>query len=383
MFPISSFNFRASDEQIKDLHTRLDQTRLPELETVQDASQGVKLNNLQMILRTWRSHDWRKLESRLDAIGQFKAYIDGLNISFWHLKSSEPTAIPLILTHGWPGSVLEFEGVVDLLTDPAAHGGTAEDAFNVVVPSLPGFGFSDRPQETGWTPERTARAWAHLMTVLGYQRFAAHGGDWGASVSIELARLVPERVFGLHLTMPFASPLPEDYLTTDIAEMQMLEKRHYFMKEEVPFALLQSTRPQTLGYSLVDSPAGLAAWLSEKVAAFAGADSGVSVERQVDNIALYWFTATGASAARWYWEAARSRPSDAQEENSRSVSVPTACSLFPGEPYPIARRWAARRFSNLISWNEMESGGHFPGWEQPAVLVSELRQAFRHARKPR
>jgi pimeloyl-ACP methyl ester carboxylesterase len=300
------------------------------------------------------------------------------------VRSPEPDAFPLLLTHGWPGSVLEFENVIGPLTDPVAHGGSTEDAFDVVVPALPGFGFSERPQERGWNPGRTARAWAELMTRHGYERFGAHGGDWGAFVGTELARLVPERVAALHLTMPVAWPLPEDVATADDTERRMIAKRDAFLRTGPTHVLVQSVLPQTIGYSLLDSPAGLAAWLSEALVAFSDtrpeAGGGVSVAQQVDDIALYWFTRTGASTARWYWEAAQGTPRSAEAQNAQTVTVPTACTLFPAEPFPVARRWAEHRYHNLISWNEMEYGGHYPGWEQPGVLVSELRNAFRQAR---
>jgi pimeloyl-ACP methyl ester carboxylesterase len=230
---------------------------------------GAELDRLKVLLDAWRQHDWRRLEERWNAIPHYRTHLDGLNIAFWHLRSPESTAIPLVLTHGWPGSVLEFEKILGPLTDPVAHGGSAEDAFHVVVPSLPGFGFSDQPRERGWNPGRTARAWAELMSVLGYERFGAHGGDWGAYISIELARLVPERVSGLHLTMPLASPLPEDRISADDAEKRMIEKRDQFLMDGFGFVMIQGSRPQTLGYSLLDSPAGLAAWLGEKLLAFA------------------------------------------------------------------------------------------------------------------
>jgi pimeloyl-ACP methyl ester carboxylesterase len=382
---IIPFPINIPEPALEDLRARLDLTRLPEPETVSDSTQGLQLERMEILLDAWRRHDWRGLETRWNSIPHYRTAIDGLDIAFWHRRSAEPLAIPLVLTHGWPGSVLEFETMLGPLTDPVAHGGAAEDAFHVIVPSLPGFGFSDRPREPGWTPGRTARAWAELMSLLGYERFGAHGGDWGAYIGIELAHLVPERVSGLHLTMPFASPLPEDRLSADEKEQGMLEKRDHFLRDGFGFGMIQRTRPQTLGYSLLDSPAGLAAWLSEKLVAFSdtrpGSGGGVSLVQQLDNIALYWFTGTGASTARWYWEVSRWRQRSPEEENAQPVTVPTACTLFPEEPYPIARKWAERRFHNLISWNEMSRGGHYPGWEQPVVLVQELRSAFRHARQ--
>ena len=376
MSKIKSFPVHIADDELADLRARLDRVRLPEAETA--PSQGIGLDRLTALLRTWRQHDWRALERRWNAIPHFRARIDGLEIAFWHVRSPEPAALPLVLTHGWPGSVLEFEDLVGPLTDPVAHGGSAADAFHVVVPALPGFGFSERPREPGWNPTRTAGAWAELMTDLGYERFGAHGGDYGAFVSTELALTVPDRVAGLHLTMPLAAPLPEDPETADEAERKKMDRRDQFVRGGMPHVMIQGLRPQTFGYSLVDSPAGLAAWLGEHMDAFAG-EPGVTRQRQIDNIALYWFTATGASTARWYWESAfRWGVHSAEDMNAQPVTAPTAFTLFPAEPFPVARRWAERRYRNIVAWNEMDHGGHYPGWEHPDVLVAELRAAFRH-----
>ncbi|WP_091612991.1 epoxide hydrolase family protein [Amycolatopsis saalfeldensis] len=381
MTEIEPFPVSIPERALEDLRERLDRVRLPEAETVPDGTQGIGLNRLRSLLDAWRQHDWRSLEKRWNAIPHYRTRLDGLDIAFWHVRSPEPRASPLVLTHGWPGSVLEFESVIGPLTDPVSHGGSAEDAFDVVVPAMPGFGFSERPDEPGWNTGRTARAWAELMTRLGYERFGAHGGDWGAFISTELARQEPERVAALHLTMPIAWPRPEDLETADEAERRLIAKRDRFLATGPTHVIAQGMLPQTLGYSLLDSPAGLAAWLDEALVAFSDtrpeAGGGVSVAQQVDDIALYWFTGTGASAARWYWESMRSRQQLAQEQ---PVTVPTACTLFPGEPFPVARRWAERSYANLISWNEMEHGGHYPGWEHPDVLISELRNAFRTVR---
>ncbi|SFJ43358.1 Pimeloyl-ACP methyl ester carboxylesterase [Amycolatopsis sacchari] len=373
------FEIHIPERDLSDLRARLDRVRLPEPETVPDATQGLELRRLTALIDEWRRHDWRATEARMNALPHYRAELDGLGIAFWHVRSPEPSALPLLLTHGWPGSVLEFEQLLGPLTDPVAHGGSAEDAFHVVVPALPGFGFSDRPHEPGWHPGRTARAWADLMTSLGYPRFAAHGGDWGAHVSTELARFVPERVVGLHLTMPVASPLPEDRTAPTPDEQRMLDRRDRHLADGYGFGMQMGTRPQTIGYALLDSPAGLAAWLGEKFAAYADSD-GVSLAQQLDTIALYWLTGTGASSSRWYWEALRWVPRSAEEENALPVSVPTFCSSFPAEPWPTARRWAERRYRDLRSWHVLDRGGHFPGLEQPAVLVSEIRDAFREIR---
>ncbi|WP_033344044.1 epoxide hydrolase family protein [Catenuloplanes japonicus] len=378
MSKIEPFPIYIPETDLAELEYRLTRVRLPERET--DASQGIGLDRLTSLLETWRRHDWRALERRWNAIPHFRSHVDGLDIAFWHVRSPEPGAVPLILTHGWPGSVLEFEDLIGPLTDPVAHGGSATDAFHVVVPALPGFGFSGRPAEQGWNPTRTARAWAEIMTDLGYHRFGAHGGDFGAHVSTELALIAPGRVAGLHLTMPLASPLPEDLATADETEKAKIEKRDRFVRGGMLHVMVQSLRPQTLGYALVDSPVGLAAWLGERLDAFAGTP-GVSQERQADNIALYWFTGTGASTARWYWESGpRWGPRGAEAQNAQPVTVPTAFTLFPDEPYPVVRRWAERRYRNIVAWDEMAEGGHFPGWEHPGVLVTELRAAFRHVR---
>ncbi|NUR91879.1 MAG: alpha/beta fold hydrolase [Nonomuraea sp.] len=377
---IEPYPVHVPEQDLLDLKARLDAVRLPEAETA--PGQGIELHRLRTLLDAWREHDWRAAEARWNDVPHYRARLDGLGIAFWHVRSPEPGAFPLVLTHGWPGSVLEFEDVLGPLTDPVAHGGSAADAFDVVVPSLPGFGFSERPGEPGWHPGRTARAWAELMTLLGYERFGAHGGDWGAYVGTELARQAPERVAGLHLTMPIASPLPGDRISPPPAEQRLLDRRDLHLADGYGFGLIMATRPQTIGFSLLDSPAGLAAWLGEKLTAYADTrdGGGVSLSRQVDDIALYWLTGTGASSARWYWEAMRWVPRGAEEENALPVTVPTFCSLFPYEPWPTARRWAERRYLDLRSWNELDRGGHFPGLEQPDLLVAELRAAFRHVR---
>ncbi|WP_306204625.1 epoxide hydrolase family protein [Actinoplanes sp. RD1] len=374
---INPFPIHIADDDLIDLRTRLDRTRLPEPGT--DPAQGIDPDRLRSLLDVWREQDWRALEQRWNAIPHFRATLDGLDIAFWHVRSPEPDALPLLLTHGWPGSVLEFEDMIGPLTDPVAHGGSASDAFHVVVPALPGYGFSGRPDEKGWHYGRTAQAWLTLMTELGYERFGVHGGDWGSHVSTEVALLAPERVVGLHSTMPVANPLPEDFATDDPGEKRILAKREQFFRGGIPHVTIQGALPQTFGYSMLDSPAGLAAWLGWHMDEFA-ADRGVTQHRQAENIALYWFTRTGASAARWYWEGIRFGPLTAEEQNAQPVEVPSAFTLFPGEPSGTARTWAERRYRNIVAWHEMERGGHFPGWEHPDVLTSEIRGAFRHAR---
>ncbi|SES30468.1 epoxide hydrolase family protein [Lentzea albida] len=377
---IEPFPVRVPEQDLTDLRLRLDLARLPTPEPV-EAVHDRHLDRLEILVDAWRQHDWRSLEQRWNAIPHYRAHIDGLGIAFWHVPSPERTAVPLVLTHGWPGSPLEFETLIGPLTDPVAHGGSADQAFHLVIPSLPGFGFSDRPLGQDWSPCRTAQVWSELMTALGYERFAAHGGDWGAFVSIELARLFPERVIGLHLTMPLASATPEDRVNPRDADRRVFDHHQRHLVDGFGFEPIQSIRPQTLAYSLQDSPVGLASWLGEKLVASSDtrpeAGGGVSVEQQVDNIALYWLTGTAASTARCYRETKRWAPGLEDDETESQVTVPTACTLFPAEPYPIARQWAERRFSNLIQWNEVDRGGHFPGWEQPELLTGELRRAFR------
>jgi epoxide hydrolase len=379
---VKPFTLSIPDSDLADLRRRLERTRLPEPETVPDTSQGLPRQRLEELLDHWHDHDWRSRERQWNAIPQYSTVIEGLRIVFWHVRSPHPTARPLLLTHGWPGSVLEFEQVIGPLSDPTAHGGDAADAFHLVVPSLPGFGLSGRPAETGWHPGRTARAWATLMSRLGYEQFGAHGGDWGAFVSNELARQFPSRMTGLHLTMPVAMPLPEDESTATPDELRMIQQRTRHLADGYGFATQMSTRPQTIGYALLDSPAGLAAWLGEKFLAYAdtrpGFAGGVSLDQQVDNISLYWLTRTGASSSRWYWESMRWAVGMMGEQGAaEKVTVPTACSLFPAEPWPTARRWAERHYADLWSWRELDRGGHFPGLEHPDLLVQELRHAFR------
>jgi pimeloyl-ACP methyl ester carboxylesterase len=421
MRDIEPFHIAVPEAELVDLAERLERVRLPEPETVVDGSQGLELKRLQDLLDTWHDHDWRELEQRCNEIPHFRARIDGLQIAFWHVRSPEPDALPLLLTHGWPGSVLEFEQLLGPLSDPVAHGGSAQDAFHVVVPSLPGFGFTDRPSEPGWHPGRTAGAFAELMSRLGYVRFGAHGGGWGAYISTELAIRHPSRLAGLHLTTPIASPLPADRATATPAERRMIDQRaaHLAHTHGHGHGKPIGARPQTLGYGLVDSPAGLAAWLGEKFAAYAGprptgvrssgtcstgtcstgtcstgtcstdtcstgtrheVGAGVCLRQQVEAISLYWMTATGASSCRWHWEALRWTARRAESDHTRPVTVPTACTLFPADPWPTAHRWAQRRYTDLRSWNQPDHGGHFPGLEHPDLLIRELRDAFRALR---
>lgn len=383
---IVPFRISVSEEEVALLRTRIASTRWAEPETVDDGSQGLPLTRLQELLTVWGSdYDWRAAERRWNALGSARTEIDGLAIHFLHVRSPHEHALPLLLTHGWPGSFVEFVDLVGPLTDPTSYGGQAEDAFHVVIPSLPGFGFTERPRERGWGVRRTAAAWSELMSRLGYRTYTAGGGDWGAFVTTELARIDQSRVAAIHLTLVPASPLAVDEVDASESERRMISERAAYLSEGYGFAMEMATRPQTIGASLVDSPAGLAGWLAEKIMGSdtrtPGAHGVVSTTQLLDNISLYWFTGTGASSCRWYWEAWRSIPTTPDQEDAAPVLVPTYCSLFPDDTWPTARRWAERRFKDIHSWRQMKRGGHFPGWEEPQLYVDELRDAFRSSRR--
>ena len=375
---IEPFLLHRSDEELTDLRRRLDATRWPERETVDDWSQGAPLSKVQELCAYWRdSYDWRRCEAMLNGFGQYRTEIDGLGIHFLHVRSHQPDAMPLILTHGWPGSVVEFHKVIRPLTDPAAFGGDPCDAFHLVVPSLPGFGFSHKPARHGWTVERIARAWTTLMDRLGYSRFVAQGGDWGAAVSTSLAQLSPPQLIAIHLNMPIAYPDPSEAAQWTPQEAAAAAGIKRFMDEETGYSTQQRTRPQTLGYGLTDSPAAQAAWIYEKYYAWSdcGGDpaNAFSFDEMLDNIMLYWLPAAGASSARLYWESMSSfKPT--------TITVPTGCSLFPREIMRPSRRWVERTYRNLIYWNELDRGGHFAAFEQPELFVQEVRACFRQFR---
>ena len=380
---VAPYPIRVPDDEIDDLRQRISRTRWSEPETVSDASQGLPLTELQGLLAAWRDdYDWRAAERHWNTLGSARTEIDGLSVHFLHVRSPHPQALPLLLTHGWPGSFVEFVDILGPLTDPPAHGGRAEDAFHVVLPSLPGFGFTERPRQPGWGVTRTAAAWKQLMERLGYDRYAAGGGDWGAFVTTELARVARDRLAAIHLTLVPVTPSPDEEASPTEDEREVLQKRAAYLADGYGFAMEMGTRPQTIGASLVDSPAGLAGWLAEKIPVRdpSGTAGAVSVTRLLDNLSLYWFTKTGASSSRWYREAWRSIPTSFDEEQAAPVLVPTFCSLFPADTWPTARRWAERRFRDLRSWHEMPRGGHFPGWQVPELYVEELRAACRDAR---
>jgi len=376
---IAPFHLEVSEDDLADLRERLARTRWPEPETVDDWSQGIPLAYVQELCAYWADrYDWRRAEARLNAIGQFRTEIDGLGIHFLHAPSPHPGALPLLVTHGWPGSVVEFLDVIGPLTDPPAHGGDAADAFHVVCPSLPGYGFSDRPCEPGWDVGRIAAAWATLMARLGYDRYGAQGGDWGAFVTMVLAQRDAAHLAGIHLNMPLADPakLKELGEPTEGEQAALASFQHY-QQWESGYSTQQSTRPQTLGYGLTDSPAGQLAWIVEKLWAWTDNDGhperALRRDAMLDNVMLYWLPGTAASSARLYRESFRS-------PDYTPIDVPTGCSIFPGEIFRISERWARTRFSDLRHFRELDRGGHFAAWEQPQLFVDEVRAAFRAMR---
>lgn len=375
---VDPFHLAVSDAALSDLRSRLLNTRWPERETVVDWSQGVPLERIKALCDYWaRDYDWRRCEARLNALGQYRTNIDGLRIHFLHIRSREPNAVPLILTHGWPGSVVEFLDVIAPLTDPAAHGGDAADAFHLVIPSLPGFGFSDKPTGTGWGVERIAAAWIGLMKRLGYQRYFAQGGDWGAAVTTAIGMLAPPECAGVHLNMPLIYPDKADLAQLTEAEQASVAAMKFYRSSDSGYAKQQRTRPQTLGYSLTDSPAGQAAWIYEKFYAWTdnrGApEDALSRDAMLDNIMLYWLPATAASSARLYWESLAFF-------RTQKLGLPVGVTIYPKEFSRPSRRWAEQHFADIVHWNETDKGGHFAALEQPQLFVAELRDCFRKMR---
>jgi pimeloyl-ACP methyl ester carboxylesterase len=378
MTEVIPFKIEIPESALIDLSTRLASTRLPEAETTSDWSQGIPLAYVKEILSYWQQdYDWRRAETRLNQFDQFKTDLDGLGIHFIHARSKAPDALPLIMTHGWPGSVIEFLKVIEPLTDPAAHGRDRSDAFHVVCPTLPGFGFSDKPAATGWSTEKIGAEWGRLMARLGYDRYVAQGGDWGSIVTVAVAKQDPSHCAAIHLNMPIAPPDPETMDSLTEREQRALAALQHYQDWDSGYSKQQSTRPQTLGYGLVDSPIGQAAWILEKFWAWMDCDGNpeniLTRDELLDNVMLYWLTASGASSARIYWESFGSAQAD-------PVTVPTAISQFPKEIFPTSERWAKQRFTDLIYYNELETGGHFAALEQPEVFVSEISNCFRTMR---
>ena len=387
---IRPFKVNFSKKQLVDLRQRISESRFPEKEPVADQSQGVQLETMQKLAGYWaKDYDWRRAEAKLNALPQFMTTIDGIDIHFIHVKSKEPNALPIIITHGWPGSIFEELKLIGPLTNPVAYGGKPEDAFDVVIPSMPGYGFSGKPKATGWNTDRIAKAWDTLMHRLGYAQYASQGGDWGARVSEALAHLAPKGLLGVHMNLLLTFP-PEARRALALGEpapssWSVAEKLAYNQVKALNpagYFVLQARRPQTIGYGLAESPIGLAAWLldhdphtyEQLSHAFDGHPDGELTRDEIlDNITLYWLTNTGASAARLYWENAR-------VVYKGEVTVPAAFTVFPGEIFRAPRSWVEYTFKNLIYFNEVDKGGHFAAWEQPQLFAEEIRAAFKSLR---
>ena len=388
---IRPFSVHVPDEALADLKRRIAATRWPEREMVADQSQGVQLATIQKLASYWATnYDWRKVEAKLNDYPQFVANIDGVDIHFIHVRSKEKNALPMIVTHGWPGSIIEQLKIIDPLTNPTAYGGSASDAFDVVIPSLPGYGFSGKPTTTGWDPIRIARAWTVLMKRLGYTRYVAQGGDWGNAVTEQMALLTPPGLIGIHTNMP--ATVPDDINTAALAgapapsglsadEKHAYDQLAYFYKHGLGYAQEMANRPQTL-YGIGDSPVGMAAWMIDHDAdsyaliarVFDGQREGLTRDDILDNVTLYWLTNTTVSSARLYWE------SKLAFFAPKNVPIPTAVSAFPNELYQAPRSWTEKAYPKLIYYKKADKGGHFAAWEQPEILVTDLRAAFKSLR---
>jgi pimeloyl-ACP methyl ester carboxylesterase len=382
---LDPFRIQIPASELEDLRARLRRTRWPEPAPAGGWDQGVPLDFLRELCAYWADrYDWRATEARLNALPQFRANIDGLGIHLLHVRSPEPDATPLVITHGWPGSVVEFLNAIGPLSDPAAHGGDATDAFHVVCPAPPGYGFSDKPAQTGWGIERIARAWCELMSQLGYERFGAQGSDWGTSISTSIAQHAPDRVIGLHLTPPLAPPDPATFDDLTSSERASLDALAHSDRIDSGYSREHATRPQTIGYALVDSPVALCAWIVEKLWGWTdhGGDleSVLTRDEVLDTVMLYWLPRAGASSARLYWESIGRVNEWISGPVTDTVDVPVGCSIFPGELQRPSRRWAERRFTDIRYWSEPERGGHFAAFEQPDLFVAEVRAAFRAIR---
>jgi pimeloyl-ACP methyl ester carboxylesterase len=388
---IRPFHVNVPEAELTELRRRINATKWPERETVTDQSQGVQLATIQKLARYWATdYDWRKVEAKLNAVPQFITEIDGLDIHFIHVRSKHEGALPLIVTHGWPGSIIEQLKIIDPLTNPTAHGANASDAFHVVIPSMPGYGFSGKPTAPGWDPARIARAWVALMKRLGYTQFVAQGGDWGALVTEVMAAQAPPELIGIHTNMPGAVPPDVSKAIQSggpapsglsAEETNAYDRLDFFYKLDVAYALEMGTRPQTL-YGIADSPVGLAGWILDHDArslelisrAFDGHPTGLTRDDVLDNITLYWLTNTAISSARLYWE------NKLPFFDVKNISVPVAVSVFPDDLYPAPRSWAERAYPKLVHYNKLDKGGHFAAWEQPRLFSEEVRAGFRSLR---
>ena len=378
MSEIRKFQLEVTDAVLDDLKKRLSMTRWPNKETPEDWSQGIPLGYMQELCDYWQhEYDWRAREERLNRFPQFITEIDGVDIHFIHLPSVHENARPLIITHGWPGSVVEFHKVIEPLADPTAHGGNAEDAFHVVVPSLPGYGFSGKPEVTGWGIEKIADIWGALMARLGYDHYYAQGGDWGAMVTTHIGLQDKEHCDAIHLNMPVVIPDANTMAELTPSEQASLMSMKFYQDWDSGYSKQQSTRPQTVGYGLVDSPSGQAAWIIEKFYQWTDCnghpENAISRDELLDNVMMYWLSKSAASSARLYWESFKNPPQD-------EVDIPTGCSIFPKEIVRPSERWIRKRFTNLKYYNELEKGGHFAAFEQPEIFLQEIRTYFRSLR---
>ena len=375
---IRPFKIHIDDAELADLKRRLRATRWPDAQTAGGWGQGIPLDYVQKVCDYWaHEYDWRKTEARLNALPQFQTDLDGVSIHFLHIRSRHDDALPLVLTHGWPGSIIEFLKIIPALTDPTAHGGQASDAFHVVCPSLPGYGFSGKPKQSGWAVEKIARAWSELMLRLGYQRYYAQGGDWGAVVTTAIALQDTEHCHGVHLNMPVVRPDPATMSSLTQEEKDGLAGMQHYQDWDSGYSKQQSTRPQSLGYGLADSPAGQAAWILEKFWAWTDCngnpENALTRDEMLDDVMLYWLPNAAASSARLYWESFN-------KINYDRVRIPVGCSVFPKEIFRVSRRWVQKRYPNLVYWNRLDKGGHFAAFEQPELFVRELRACFRKMR---
>jgi epoxide hydrolase len=379
MNDVRPFRIEIPEDQLVDLKRRLRATRWPDAETPGDWTQGVPLAYMKEVCAYWAErYDWRATEARLNEFPQYKTRIDDLDIHFVQVRSPHKGALPLLITHGWPGSFVEFHKVIGPLADPTAHGGLAADAFHVICPSLPGYAFSDKPTATGWGVEKIALAWDTLMLRLGNDRYVAQGGDWGSAVTTAIGMQNRGHCAGIHVNMPTAGATKESLANPTEREQRALAGAKYYQEWDSGYSKQQATRPQTLGYGLVDSPVGQAAWILEKFWAWTDCnghpENALTRDELLDNVMLYWLLGTGASSARLYWESFGKTFRDGQ---SQGVQLPTGCSIFPKEIVPTPRSWAEKRYRNIVYWNELDRGGHFAAFEQPELFVKELRACFR------